>query len=105
MSDVVFPTPVWSHIDAALGEAGELDARIRETRGFDRATRRSLAWSLAGAAAFGAALGVYAHSTAQLRLPALKVPLLLLGTAGLCFPAFHVLQRLRAPRPLAVTQS
>jgi len=102
---VVSAASAWTQIDAVLGEAAGVEERVRATRGLDRSTLRALAWSLAGSAAFGAALGSYGHSAAQLLLSALKVPILLLGTAALCLPAFHVLQRLRSPRPLGVAQS
>jgi hypothetical protein len=109
MSDALPPmtsaTPVWTRIDSVLGEAGGVEERIRGARGLDRWLTSSLLWSFAGAAAFGAALGTYGHSAAQLALAAVKLPVLLLGTAALCFPTFHVLQRLRSPRPLNASQS
>ncbi|MEM1204123.1 MAG: hypothetical protein AAGN66_12915 [Acidobacteriota bacterium] len=66
---------------------------------------RCLATAGAGAAILGMALGSYAHSAAQILASTLKLPILLLGTALLCFPAFHVLQSWRAPRPMSLQRS
>jgi len=81
---------------------------IREIDG-EHQLRRSITLSLASAAAgamgFGVSLGIYARSFPQTLSSAIKMPLLLLGTAAICFPAFFVLQRLRAPRPLSLAQA
>ena len=69
------------------------------------AMRRALVLGLGGAAAFGVALGSFGGSPLQMIASAFKVPLLLLGTTVLCFPAFHVLQLTRATRPLSLASA
>ena len=84
-----------------LREHSPLLEQIREGRDLRSAILRSLATALLGSAFFGLALGSYAQSLPQLMASMLKVPLLLVGTAVLCFPTFHIFQTWRAPRPLA----
>ena len=79
--------------------------RIGEGLDVGRSARRSLVWALAASAVFGATLGAYGHSAAQVLSSTIKVPLLLLGTTALCFPTFHVLQGLRATKVLSLGQS
>lgn len=62
---------------------------------------RSAALAAAGSALFGAALGSYAQAPLQILASALKLPLLVLGTAAICFPTFFVVQTLRGRRPLS----
>lgn len=80
-------------------------ARIHDGTDLPATIRRSLAWSVASAACFGVALGAHAGTKEQMLASAIKVPLLLLGTALVCFPTFHVLQVLRSPAPLTLAQS
>lgn len=79
--------------------------QIRHGRELPDVLRRSLLVALAGAAAFGLSVGFHGGSWAQILASAIKMPILLLGTAALCFPAFFVLQSWRAPRPLAIGES
>jgi hypothetical protein len=67
--------------------------------------QRELLWGILAAAVFGVALGSYGHSIAQVVTSAIKLPILLFGSAALCFPTFHVLQVLRAPRVLSLGES
>jgi hypothetical protein len=83
--------------------AGSTGADTRDT--LRRRIVTSLLCAILGAGGFGVALGVYARSAPQTFLSAVKAPLLLLGTAAICFPAFYVLQRLRAPRPISLAQA
>ncbi|HEV8266907.1 MAG TPA: hypothetical protein VGR00_01690 [Thermoanaerobaculia bacterium] len=76
--------------------------RIRRTDDLPGLSRRSLLFILAGSAAFGLALGSYAGGFWQVVASAVKVPLLLLGTAFLSFPTYFVLQMLRGSRPLTL---
>ncbi len=70
-----------------------------------RAIVRALGLCAAGAAAFGVALGSFGGAPLQMLSSAFKVPLLLFATTVLCFPAFHVLQIIRAARPLSLAQA
>lgn len=67
--------------------------------------RGPLLLGFVGCAAFGAALGSYGGDALQTLAAALKVPLLLVATAALCFPALFVLQTQRAPRPMPLRQA
>lgn len=87
---------------SSLWNVPVLSGRIREADDLPRLSRRALGWGLAGCLAFGAALGSYGGGAAQIVAAALKMPLLLLGTAALCFPVLFVLQILRAPHPMSL---
>ena len=58
-----------------------------------------------GSAVFGVALGIYAQTFSQLVASGIKLPLLLLGTAALCFPVFHLIQSGKAKYPLDLEAS
>lgn len=64
-----------------------------------------LKWALVGTILFGATVGSYSHNPPQMLASALKLPLLLTVTGLLCFPSFHVIQGLRATRPLSLRES
>lgn len=103
MSDAAIP---WSPgLAGALSGEEELLERLLEERRQPEVLRRSLLATLVGAAVFGVALGSYGTSAAQVAAAAVKVPLLLVGTSLLCFPAFHVLQSVKASRPMRLAQS
>jgi hypothetical protein len=105
MNDTNSTSSAWAKIDLLVADRDSFVERVASMHGLDRCALRALAWGSAGAATFGAALGSYGESFAQVALAALKVPILVLGTAALCFPAFYVLQRLRASRPLSLAQA
>lgn len=75
--------------------------RLRDGKDVSRVAVRSIVLGVAGCALFGAALGSYAQAPLQILVSAMKVPLLLVGTAAICFPTFFVVQALRSERPLA----
>ncbi|MFN7975396.1 MAG: hypothetical protein U0166_24185 [Acidobacteriota bacterium] len=79
--------------------------RIRDGQDLGAFLKTSLLGSAVGAAMFGMALGSFAHSLPQLVISTVKMPILLLGSAGLCFPAFFVLQTLVAPNPLDLARA
>jgi len=85
---------IWSHAEAMR--------RLQEQESHWRTVRDALLVSCVGSFIFGAALGCYALTARQVLSSALKVPVLLLGTAALCFPAFYVLQALRDSQPLSL---
>ena len=78
---------------------------IREGKSTVQNLRRAALAALLGSALFGLALGSFAWDGWQILASTLKVPLLLLGTAILCFPTFYILQSWRAPRPLALGEA
>ncbi len=103
MSDTAMP---WSQgLTMALRGEEALVARLREAGRQPGLIRHSLMVAVIGAAVFGLALGSYGMSAAQVAAAAVKVPLLLVGTSVLCFPAFHVLQNVKASQPLGLAQS
>lgn len=83
-----------------LRERRALFDRIAAGTNLHPAIVRTGVTALAGAAIFGVSLGAYAGSVGQVLAGLLKLPLLLLGTTLLTFPAFYVLQSWQAPRPL-----
>ncbi|MDH3523858.1 MAG: hypothetical protein OES32_09755 [Acidobacteriota bacterium] len=103
MSDAAMP---WTRpLSGALCSEKELLAQLREAPNQPAALRHSLLAALVGAAVFGVALGSYGMSAAQMVVSAVKVPLLLLGTGALCFPAFYVFQAVKASEPMSFVQS
>lgn len=70
-----------------------------------RLALRSAWTALLGSALFGAALGSYTGAPLPMLVSALKVPLLLAGTATICFPTFFVVQALRSGRPLTAARA
>jgi hypothetical protein len=90
---------------AVLRDDESVFGQISKSENLTHTIRDSILWSMAAAAVFGATLGAYGHSAAQILSSAIKVPLLLVGSAALCFPTFHVLQVLRAPKALSLKQS
>ncbi|MCP4896178.1 MAG: hypothetical protein GY906_04315 [bacterium] len=90
---------------AAFWSQAELAEHLTCDQGHWRIVRESLAISVVGSVLFGCALGAYALSAPQLIVSAIKVPLLLLGTTILCFPAFWILQSGRDGRPLTLVRS
>ncbi|MEO7795761.1 MAG: hypothetical protein ABIV06_13410 [Thermoanaerobaculia bacterium] len=80
-------------------------AQIGKERDLGRTTRQAFYWGAAAAALFGVTLGTYDQSWIQLATSAVKLPLLLFGSAALCFPTFHAVQVLRAPKALSLAQS
>lgn len=66
---------------------------------------RDVLAAAAGAALFGLALAAFSHNPQQMFASALKLPLLLLGTALLCLPTFHLVQVGRAEAPLPLSQT
>jgi hypothetical protein len=88
---------IWSQAEATR--------RLHGQESHWRTVRDALVVSCVGSAVFGAALGCYAMTARQVLASALKVPLLLLGTAVLCFPAFYVLQALRDTEPLSLDKA
>lgn len=75
--------------------------QLRDGDGMSRVAIRSVVLGVAGCALFGAALGSYAQAPLQIIVSAIKVPVLLVGTAAICFPTFFVVQALRSERPLS----
>lgn len=103
MSDTAIP---WNpRLLGALRGEEDMLARLQEERRQPEVLRHSLLAALLGAAVFGVALGSYGMSAAQVAAAAVKVPLLLVGTSLLCFPAFHVLQSVKASRPMSLVQA
>ena len=88
-----------------LRDRDSLFERIRRAENLDGLIRRGLLTAVVGAATFGAALGTYAQTFSQMAASTLKLPILLLGATLICFPAFHVLQSLRARTPLDLRAS
>lgn len=88
-----------------LREGASTFERIRQRREIGSLVVRSLAWSAACAAIFGASLGTYPGTAEQIAASAIKVPLLLLGAMVVCFPTFHALQAWRAVTPMSLMQS
>ncbi len=78
---------------------------IKAGEGLSETTRGSLLAALLGSALFGLALGSFSQSPPQILSSMLKVPLLLLGTAALCFPTFHILQSWRSSRALSLSEA
>lgn len=78
---------------------------IKAGEGLAETTRHSFLAALLGSALFGLALGSFSQSPPQILSSMLKVPLLLLGTAVLCFPTFHILQSWRSARALSLAEA
>lgn len=93
-------TPVSSLLRDAFDQQ-EACERLGRGDGLRALALRSAALAAAGSALFGAALGSYAQAPLQIVASALKLPLLVLGTAAICFPTFLVVQTLRGRRPLS----
>lgn len=87
-----------------LRQRSKVFDQIEAGQGLLATTRRSLFVVFLGSASFGFALGTFSQSVPQILSSLLKVPLLLLTTAALCFPVFHILQSWRAPRPLSLSE-
>lgn len=88
-----------------LRDRGDFLDGVEDTGQVRAVIGRSLLTAVLGAGFFGLALGGYAQSLPQMLASAIKVPLLLLGTAVLCFPTFHAFQVWRGPRPLSLMES
>lgn len=88
-----------------LREPGSAIERIRSGEGLASLTAAGLGGSLLGSMLFGIALGSFAGTPEQVAASSLKVPLLLLGAAAICFPAFYVFQLLTAPKALSLRQA
>jgi hypothetical protein len=110
-SDAVLDTP-YPPPDATTVPGLDLLRRRRSL--YERIGARDALWSLigstlatglVGAAIFGMALGAYGGTPLQLLSSAIKLPLLLLGTAAICLPSFYVLQSWRSPSPLDAKQT
>ena len=91
--------------EAVLRDETSAITQIGEGRDLGRTTRQALFWGAIAAAVFGVTLGAYDQSFLQVATSALKLPLLLFGSAALCFPTFHAMQVLRAPKALSLAQS
>ena len=91
--------------EAALRDEASVIEQIASERDLSRTTRQALLWGAAAAALFGVTLGTYDQSWIQVLSSAVKLPLLLFGSAALCFPTFHAVQVLRAPKALSLAQS
>lgn len=76
----------WSTLEALLGESRAVLDRVREGAGLAGLSRTLLLCIVAGAAAFGAAMGSY-RGGVQILYAGIKLPLVILLTAGLCAPA------------------
>jgi hypothetical protein len=99
------PQPASTPLASALWSRQEANRRLSEQDDHWRTVRDALLISCAGCALFGAALGAYGMSFAQIAYSALKVPLLLIGTTALCFPVFFVLQAVREAHPLSLARA
>ena len=91
--------------EAVLRDETSVIEQISGGRDLGRTTRQALVWGAAAAALFGVTLGTYDQSWIQVLSSAVKLPLLLFGSAALCFPTFHAVQVLRAPKALSLAQS
>ncbi len=91
--------------EAALRDEASVIEQIASERDLSRTTRQALLWGAAAAALFGVTLGTYDPSWIQVLSSAVQLPLLLFGSAALCFPTFHAVQVLRAPKALSLAQS
>ncbi len=90
--------------DVLRGEKDHL-SQLQEEHNLGVVLRQSLVATVGCGIVFGVALGSYGASLPQLFSSGVKVPLLLLGTTALCFPSFHVLQTVKATRPMSLAQS
>lgn len=99
------PLPSASSSLYLLRDREQLFRQIKAGDQLAQTLRGALLTALAGSAIFGLALGSYAATWAQVAAATLKLPILLLGTAALCFPCFHIFQSWRAERPLPLAQA
>lgn len=88
-----------------LRDRERLFERIRRGEDLRGLILQGLLTAVVGSMIFGLALGIYAQSFSQILASGLKLPILLLGAAALCFPAFHLLQSGRAVHPLGLEAS
>ena len=88
-----------------LRDREQLFERIRRGEDLRQMILQGAVVAAIGAAIFGVALGIYAQTFGQITASGLKLPILLLGTALLCFPVFHLLQSGRARHPLGLEAS
>lgn len=92
------PTPNLPFLDAfrdpksATADASDLWQHVR----------RSSVPVVSGSALLGLAIGLYGMSAPQALSSIVKVPLLLVATAVVCFPTFFVTQYAASPRPLSL---
>ena len=95
------------HLSAVyiLRDRERLFERIRRGENLRGLILHGLATAVVGSSVFGLALGIYAQAFSQIMASGLKLPILLLGAAALCFPAFHLLQSGRAKYPLSLRAS
>jgi hypothetical protein len=94
-----------SPFTGALWSRQEANQRLSEDENLWRTLRHALMVSCAGCVFFGAALGSYALTVHQILASAIKVPLLLIGTSLLCFPAFFVLHAVLSSSPLSLMRA
>jgi hypothetical protein len=99
------PTSQESPFAAALWNQQEASQRLSEDGSLWRTLGHALMVSCAGCVLFGAALGSYALTVHQVLASAIKVPLLLIGTSILCFPAFFVLHAVLSSSPLSLMRA
>lgn len=64
-----------------------------------------LAAATIGAALFGLGLAAFSANGAQLLASGVKLPILLLGSALLCFPTFHLVQVSQSAQPMTLFQA
>lgn len=94
------PSPVY-----ILRDKDHLFEHIRQGQGLHALIRQSSLTAVAGAALLGVSLGTYAGTFSQILASSLKLPILLLGAALICFPAFHLLQSALARYPQSLRAS
>lgn len=93
MSSHVEPAPTYL--------SGVLRAPVSR-RASTTALLRNLGTATLGAVLYGVGLAIFSGDPLQVTASALKMPLLLLGTALLCFPTFHLVQTSHASHPLSL---
>ncbi len=88
-----------------LRETGIVLERIQQALALSSLMTQSAILAVSGCLLFGLALGSYQGSLLQVFLAAIKVPLLLFGTALICFPAFYAMQLLLAKSAMTLKQA
>lgn len=92
-------------LESVLRDDGLVLDHVRDSHALPKLISRALIWSAVGSIVFGASLGIFAGNPLQILASAAKLPILLLGAALLCFPTFHVIQVLRASKPVSLSQA